>query len=171
MASLIENMITILEEEELLHEKLVELAKGKAEVIIQNDIGKLQEITASEQVIMDQVLAVEKRREECVKDISIVINRPVETITVSELADMMKGKPDIQRKLAKIHDNFGAILKNLRMLNERNSALIKESLEMIQFDINLITAMRQTPITADYDKNAGNVGMHTTGHGIFDKRQ
>lgn len=171
MASLIENMITILEEEELMHEKLIELAKEKSGVIVKNDIEGLQRITASEQVIMDQVLAAEKRREECLKDISIVINRPVSTITVTALAELMKGKPDIQRRLTKIHDNFGKILKNLKVLNERNNALIKESLDMIQFDLNLLTAMRQTPITADYDKNAGNVGMHTTGRGVFDKIQ
>ncbi len=171
MASLIENMITILEEEELLHEKLVELAKGKADIIIKNDIEGLQRITASEQTIMDAVLAAEKRREECLKDISIVINKPVDTITVTVLAELMKGKPDIQRRLTKIHDNFGGVLKKLKALNERNSALIKESLDMIQFDLNLLTAMRQTPITADYDKNAGNVGMHTTGRGVFDKIQ
>ena len=171
MASLIENMITILEEEELLHEKLVELAKGKADIIVKNDIEELQRITASEQVLMDEVLAAEKRREECLKDISIVINKPVDTITVTALAELMKGKPDIQRRLTKIHDNFGKVLKNLKTLNERNNALIKESLDMIQFDLNLLTAMRQTPITADYDKNAGNVGMHTTGRGVFDKIQ
>lgn len=171
MASLIENMITILEEEELLHEKLVELAKGKADIIVKNDIEELQRITASEQVIMDEVLAAEKRREECLKDIGIVINKPVDTITVTALAELMKGKPDIQRRLTKIHDNFGKVLKNLKSLNERNNALIKESLDMIQFDLNLLTAMRQTPITADYDKNAGNVGMHTTGRGVFDKIQ
>lgn len=171
MASLIENMITILEEEELLHEKLIELAKEKSGIIIKNDIEGLQRITALEQTIMDSVLAAEKRREECVKDISIVINKPVNEITVTKLSELMKGKPDIQRRLSKIHDNFGKVLSNLKVLNERNNALIKESLDMIQFDLNLLTAMRQTPITADYDKNAGNVGMHTTGRGVFDKIQ
>jgi len=56
-------------------------------------------------------------------------------------------------------------------LNERNSMLIKESLELIQFDLNLYTAMRQTPMTADYDKTANNIGMHMISHGHFDKKQ
>lgn len=171
MASLIENMITILEEEELLHEKLIEIAREKTDVILNNDIVRLEELTSSEKAIMEEVLSAEKRREECVKDISIVINKPAESITVTGLVEIMKGKPDIQKRLAKIHDNFGRVLKDLKILNERNSALIQESLELIEFDYNLLTAMRQTPLTADYDKNGGNVGMHTTGRGIFDTKQ
>lgn len=171
MASLIENMIGILEEEELLHEQLVGLAKEKTEVIVRNDVDALQKLTAREQAIVEQIIPLEKKREECTRDISIVINKPISEITVKNLIDMMKGKPDIQNRLAKIHDNFNRILRDLKLLNERNNVLIQESLELIRFDMNLLTAMRQTPLTADYDKNAANVGMHSTGRGFFDKKQ
>ncbi|MBO5228900.1 MAG: flagellar protein FlgN [Lachnospiraceae bacterium] len=173
MASLIENMITILEEEELLHEQLIEIAREKTGIIIKNDVDALQQLTVKEQNIMEQILPLEKKREECTKDISIVLNKPFEGITVRLLIDMMEGKPEIQKRLANIHDNFMNVLKDLRTLNERNSMLIKESLDLIQFDLNLYTAMRQTPMTADYDKSANNVGMHmiSNSHGHFDKKQ
>ncbi len=176
MASLIENMITILEEEELLHEQLIEIAREKTGVIIRNDVDMLQKLTVREQDIMELILPLEKKREECAKDISVVINKPLESITVRLLIDMMNGKPDIQKRLADIHDNFMNVLKNLQVLNERNSMLIKESLDLIQFDLNLYAAMRQTPMTADYDKTANNVGTHMIGNGssgysYFDRKQ
>ncbi|MBQ9764912.1 MAG: flagellar protein FlgN [Lachnospiraceae bacterium] len=171
MASLIENMISILEEEELLYEQLLGLGTEKTEVIIRNDIERLQQITAKEQEIVEQVLPVEKRRAECIKDMSIVISKPEEEITVKVLMDMMKGKPEIQDRLARIHDKFGALIRNLRLLNERNNALIRETLDIIQFELNLNTALRQTPMTADYDRSAQNTGMHMSGRGYFDIKQ
>ena len=171
MASLIENMIFVLEEEELLYEKLIALGREKTEVIIRNDIENLQKLTEKEQAIIEQVLPIEKKRLECIKDMSIVVNKPEDKITVTLLMDMMKGKPEIQQRLARIHDKFGGLIRSLHSLNERNNSLIREQLDMIQFELNLHTAMRQTPMTADYDKTAQNVGMHMTGRGFFDMKQ
>jgi hypothetical protein len=60
----------------------------------------------------------------------------------------------------------------MMIINSNNRELIQQSLEMVEFDMNLIQAMRQAPETADYNKgaySAGNImGMNKGG---FDAKQ
>ena len=58
MASLIENLIWTLEEENQEYKKLLELAKEKTSVIIQGDVAKLNEMTAREQEHTDRLAAL-----------------------------------------------------------------------------------------------------------------
>ena len=52
MASLVENLIDLLEQENSEYEKLLELSMKKTPVIIEGDISKLEEITDEEQIIV-----------------------------------------------------------------------------------------------------------------------
>ncbi len=83
MASLVENLISVLEQENTEYEALLELSRKKTPVIVQGDIVRLQEITDEEQNIIDRIYNLEMKREGHVRDIADVINRDVKT-----------GKPD-----------------------------------------------------------------------------
>ena len=51
MASLMDNLVEVLEEENTQYKRLVELSKNKKEAIIKADIAELEEITGMEQDI------------------------------------------------------------------------------------------------------------------------
>ena len=55
MASLMENLMDVLEEEGGYYDALLELSMKKTEVIVSNDIPALQQITEQEQLLVDQV--------------------------------------------------------------------------------------------------------------------
>ena len=48
--------------------------------------------------------------------------------------------------------------------------LLKQALEMVEFDLTLLKSMRQAPETANYDKNAYNTG-DILGSSGFDAKQ
>ena len=58
----------------------------------------------------------------------------------------------------------------MAQLNTQNQALIKQSLEMVEFDLTLLKSMRQAPETANYNKNACNTG-DLLGSSGFDAKQ
>ena len=62
MASLIENLISVLEQENSEYEVLLELSRKKTPVIVKGDIERLQEITDEEQNIIDRIHALEGRQ-------------------------------------------------------------------------------------------------------------
>jgi hypothetical protein len=62
-------------------------------------------------------------------------------------------------------------VNNIRMINGQNAELIKQSLEMVTFDLNLVQAMKQAPETANYNKGAINAGDTLGTAGSFDAKQ
>lgn len=164
MASLIEELVSVLENENTHYEELMEIAKDKTNIIVQGDLANLQEVTSKEQSIVDKITSLEKKRLEVIKDIATVVNTEPESITIKEVVEMLKGRPEEQNKLALIHDRLQKTLNYLASINEMNQNLIQESLEMVNFNINLINSIRQAPETANYTKGAytkgsmGNLG-------------
>ena len=63
-------------------------------------------------------------------------------------------------------------MHQIHRINEQNVELIKHSLEMVNFDLQMIKAMREAPQTANYGRSAMNTGgtLGTTTDG-FDAKQ
>ena len=172
MASLIEEFIDVLEKEHSEYVKLLKLSKDKTPVIVKNDIGELQKITDEEQVVVEQITHLEKRRVEVLNDIATVINKDVNTLKIPTLLGILEKQPKEHGRLNEVHRKLKTVLSDMKMTNERNRVLIEQSLELIQFDVNLLQSMKQAPETGNYNKNAYNAGMALgAGSGGFDAKQ
>lgn len=158
MASLMENLIDILEEENTEYVALTEKAERKKDVIIKGDIEKLQQITDEEQIILDRVTSLEKKREEVTRDVASVLNRDVNTLKLIDLIQMLAVRPVEQQKLQAIHEKLGGTVRNMMRLNEQNRELLQNALELVEFDVNLIQSFKAAPETANYNKGAYNAG-------------
>lgn len=172
MASLIDELIQTLEKENVAYQELHELSAQKTDIIVKGDIQALNDIVEKEQILMtNKVQPLEKKRQECTRDIATVISRKPEDLTLSKLTELMVGQPEAQRRLGEIHDKLHETMKRMKKVNDMNKVLLKESLELVEFDINLFNSVRQAPLTANYDKNAYNVGEHMQASGAFDRSQ
>ena len=58
----------------------------------------------------------------------------------------------------------------MQKINELNSQLLAQAIELAEFDITLFKSMRQAPETANYDRNAYNTG-DILGSSGFDAKQ
>lgn len=172
MASLMENLLEVLKKENSEYEILLELSKKKTPVIIRGDIVELQKITEEEQNVVGRINRIAASREQILADIANVINKDVKTLKLSNLIHLLVKQPKEQEALSILHDNLKTTLGNMEKVNNQNRDLLKHSLEMIEFDLNLIQSLKQAPETADYNKGAYNTG-NTIGanQGGFDARQ
>lgn len=172
MASLMENLMDILEKENTEYEALLELSKKKTPIIIKGDIAALQQITDEEQLVVDKVVLLDRKREEVMKDIANVVNKDVESLKLNQIVLMLEPRPQEQKRLAKARDALHTSVHNLAKVNEMNSALIKQSLELVEFDMNLIKSMNSSPETAEYNRAATvNGGYSANVRGSFDAKQ
>lgn len=172
MASLIENLISVLEQENSEYEILLELSRKKTPVIIKGDIERLQEITDEEQNVIDRISHLEKKREEHVRDIADVINKDVEQLKLENLVRMLERSPKEQKQLSDVHDKLRVTLSQMRNVNAQNKELLEEALGMVEFDLNLLQAMKRAPETANYNKGAYSAGsVIGSNTGSFDARQ
>lgn len=172
MASLMENLIEVLNKQYTEYERLLVLSEQKTPVIVKGDLENLAKITDEEQNVVAIVNQYDKEREEVMKDIANVINKDVEGLKINDLARMLSSRPEEQRMLTEIQDKLRSVAVRMKRVNEQNKELLENSLEMIAFDMNLLQAMKQAPETANYNRGAYNVGT-TMGDlpGKFDAKQ
>ncbi|MGN0325444.1 MAG: flagellar protein FlgN [Lachnospiraceae bacterium] len=172
MASLMENIIMILNQEDEAYKELVKLSELKTPVIIKGDLPELNRITEEEQVIVERIQKFEKDRIQTMKDIADVTNHASEELKIIDLINMMASRPEEQGQLREIHDKLKMTLGNMTIVNERNRDLLKSSLEMVQFEMTLLQSMKQAPETADYNRGAYNTGsIMGSGTKRFDAKQ
>ena len=172
MASLMENLIAVLEQESSEYEGLLELSQKKTPVIVSGNLEQLQKITDDEQKLVGRISHLEKKRTEVTADIANVLNRDVNTLKLTNLIDMLAARPVEQAKLAEAHDRLQTAVRGLQRTNEQNRELLANALEMVEFEMNLLQAVKAAPETANYTRGAYNTGdtMGVPGGG-FDAKQ
>ena len=171
MASLIENLITILEQESSEYEKLLGLSMKKTPVIVAGDLVNLQQITDEEQIVAGRINHLDGKRNEVIKDIANVMNKDVNTLKLVNLIEMLESRPQESNRLAAVHDKLKEVVGNMKRVNEHNRELIANAMELVEFDMNMIQAMKSAPETANYNKGAYSAGnLMGTDRGGFDAK-
>ena len=138
MASLIEELIMVLGDEEKVYAEIIPVAEEKTRVIVNNDLQSLNSITEEEQALIGRISKLEKKRQEVIRNIGIVMNKKESELNFITIIDLLKGQEKEQEELRKLHDRLKRTIDALKLINERNQMLIKQSIEMIDFDINLM---------------------------------
>lgn len=171
MASMIEELISVMRKEEAVYRELIPVAEEKTRIIIKNDLQALQDITEKEQLVVERINSLERRREEVIVNIGTVLGRNPSTLTMKLLVKLLSKQPEEQKALSEIHDLILTTVKKLVVINERNQALIQQSLEMIEFNMNLIQSTRMSPGINNYTRGASETVILPNGTGTFDTRQ
>lgn len=172
VASLVEELIGVLKEEEKIYRSLAEQGEKKRQVIIDADIQELDKITDIEQSAGDDLLAMSNKQISLLGDIANVLGRSddEDKMTVTKLIGYLGSQPDIQAELTAARDNLLNAASELEKINDLNSQLLAQAMELAEFDITLFKSMRQAPETANYNKNAYNTG-DILGSSGFDAKQ
>ena len=170
MASLIKDLIKILEEETGCYELLREMADNKKDVIIKGDLPSLQDMTQREQEMAGQLLRLEKKRIAVIEDISLVTNQDKDTLTISKLIELLKAQPE-HKELQEASDRLIAAVVPLKEANKINEALIKQSLDFVDFTMNAIQSSKQPVANNNYGKSRGYGNGAFGGKSFFDSKQ
>ena len=166
MASLMENLIDVLDRESTEYEALLQLSQRKTPIIAGGDLAELQKITDEEQELVSRIHNLDKQRA------GVTANRDVNDLKLPNLITMLSARPAEQQALADSHDRLQAAVRGLKRVNEQNSELLNSALEMVEFEMNLLQASKAAPETANYNRGAYNAGntMGVIDHG-FDAKQ
>lgn len=170
MASLMEDLLDVLGKEEKQYQDLARLGKRKREVVIKADIAALTEITEEEQDVASVLQNLAKKRTRVLNDMATVLGKDPKEITITKMIGYLDGQPEEQKKLSEQRDRLLEAGTQMAAINQQNETLLKQALEMVEFDLTLLKSMRQAPETANYNRNAYNTGDLLGGSG-FDAKQ
>ena len=170
MASLMDNLLDVLNEEESQYRELINLSNEKKDVLIKADIERLQQITEAEQNITDDLHNLEVKRRSVISDMAVVLRRNEEELTVEKMIEILDKQPEEREKLAEVRKRLRETLDEMIRVNTQNQILIKQAMEMVEFDLTLFRSMRQAPETANYGRDAESTG-DLLGRSGFDAKQ
>lgn len=172
MASLMENLMDILEQENIEYKALLDLSMKKTRVIVSNDVVQLSAITEEEQKQVDRINALDRKRAVAMQDIANVMNMDVQTLKLGKLIDMLAGRPAEQRRLTEVKDALHETTQHMARINAQNKELIENALELVEFDLNLVRGLKAAPETAEYNRGAISAGnLMGVPSGRFDAKQ
>ncbi len=165
-----EELLEVLGREESQYEELIELGGVKRDAVIHANIAQLDEVTEKEQEAASALLNLSHKRSQVLRDMATVLGKDADEMTVNKMVGYLESQPEEQRKLIEKRDRLLDAGARMQAVNRQNEELLKQAMEMVEFDMTLLRSMRQAPETANYDKTANNTG-DLLGGGAFDAKQ
>jgi len=155
-------LIDILQNQLALYEELLEMSRQKKVFLIKNNIEAIRHITARESSLISKLQNFEREREKAVSELAGRLRVPPRGLTLSEIVDRMNNSP-ARNQLADLRMRLRAGMDELKLLNEQNKALINQSLEYIDFTMNLLRSSVSGPIYAGAEEIHGQVFFDARG--------
>ena len=163
----VEGLTTILKQETESYEKLGVLAEQKRQIIIDRDLDALEKSANEEQELSDELKKLERQRINILK----TFTDDADTIpTVSDVIGALDGKSAENAALREARDSILAAAGQVQFLNSQNEILLRQAMEMVEFDLTLFKSLRQAPESGNYGKDAYSTGDLLPSGG-FDAKQ
>ena len=169
MASLINELIEVLDEELEVYKKLNDIADKKTTFLITDDLEELKNITEKEQILVCKITKKEDRRQRIVKDICLVLNKNIEELTITNLINTIDKENEETKKLLNLKKCLEDEVTSLKEKNEMNKKLINQSLDIINFSVTALQSTNQQPQTANYVQE-GQVANLNSSSTVFDAK-
>lgn len=160
----VEQLIQALNKEYEIYERVLEIAEKKKRIIIEGKIKDLDDITSKEQTMIISIGKLENIRTAILKNIAYELSLD-KAENISKLIQHLD-EENKERVLA-IKDKFNDILETIKDKNELNNKLIKQSLEYIEFNKNLLTSLENQGST--YGSGAQEKDVNTKKN-LFDAK-
>lgn len=128
------------------HQELIELGKLKQKAIIQNDSTSLTKLMSAENRLLKQITEAETLRGEAVSD--FLKDKGIRSqldLTVTELSRLVFD-PTEKQELLEIRDQLLHTAEELKKQNEATRQLIEQSLQFIDYSLNLIVGVDEDVI-------------------------
>ena len=138
-AGLTRQLTEILSQENDIYDTLSKVSNNKTDLIVGGKVSELESIVKIEQSLIMKISRLESEREKIVEKLCNLLDIKPREITISELAKKL-GQAESEQLTACQKDMVAKINK-LKDVNDLNSKLIKNSLEFIDFSINMMTSI------------------------------
>ncbi len=165
MAGMINDLISMLNNQAQTYEELYGLSLEKKDAIVKDNLEELQKITDLENILVSQHQRVEKKRALLMGDIAIVLGRKEKELSLATLIELMEGQNE-HEELIRVRARMRDALDKLAKSNEINSMLIQTSLEYIDYSLNVM----QSSINQEFTSYSVQGGKLKEDGNLFDMR-
>lgn len=149
-----------------LYGQLLETAEHKTPVLVANDIERLNAILTKERKLVQQAEELELRR---IMLTNTYFSRLSLRLRSGKLSDMIRtvNHPEEKQQLIVIQSELAARLAELQRRNDHNQQLIRQSLDFIEYSLELVVDSPGEDFTYRHPMNRLGRGPRA---GLFDTR-
>ncbi len=141
-----DKLIALLAELSELCQGLLELSKQKREFLIAGQAQKLEAVTRQEEVLILRIGKLEVLREKVLQEIAAAHQLNTQGLTISQLRQL--ADEEVANKIKEFEQVFSSITNELVPLNQLNTQLIQQSLNFVNYNINLLAQTQTGPTYA-----------------------
>ncbi len=163
MTKSVEQLILTLEKESEIYREILEISTKKREAIRGNQIENLEALAGHEQALVVTLFKLEELREK-VLDLILRELKIDHIDNVTQLAQFLL--PEERQKVLSAKDELIVLVKNTVDENRFNNRMIEDKLELIEFNIGMLTQVSDD--SGKYDRKAVNDAYERKN--IFDAR-
>lgn len=138
MKILVEELRDVLVEELKAYNEMLELTVKKTEIISSGQINDLDSITHLENSLIMRLGKLDDRREKVANNIQRQLGIKGD-LSITDILSHIDDADEVKQEVEDITKKFSQLLDVLKEKNDLNSLLIKDTLEYIELNINLLT--------------------------------
>ena len=153
-----EELKELLEKELIALKKLETIAFEKTDIIVNNQVEKLEELIKEEEDLINEIGLLEVARMQLLDTWGVAVDTPLSNVIEKVL--------EYKEELVHISNSMSEILEKLNIRNNLNNDLIRENLDWIDFNMNLIAGIEQPTSYGKDNKDNLKAG----GNSIFDRK-
>lgn len=146
-----------------IHEDYVKLSNQKTDILIEGDITALQKLLVNERKLTNKIEIIEAERLEAVDQWFMAKGLNEADQTITNLLHLLTNGPDKQL-LAQTTNKLSETLEKLKEQEALNQSLIRQSMQFVQFSIDVISP---TIKNMNYGKTAKT---QQTKRSVFDSK-
>ncbi len=136
-----ERLLMALDKECEIYDELYTLSQKKQRDIIDGHIEKLELATKREQTLIASLMKLEDIRDSLISDIA----KKHRLNKIETLDDIMTCIPlKYQSSIRDVRKRLFGVMSNVKKVNTENGSLIEQSLDIIEFNMNLMTNFGDT---------------------------
>lgn len=153
----IDNLNKVLDYEDRLYRKLLEIADEKTGTVVKGDLEGLQTLVGREKKLVEELGKLKDVREQILEQIAVSVQKTPAELTLDHIISLLP--PEKTQKLTRLKNSLKETVSQLTVKNELNQKLIQNALDYVDFSLNLLT--QPAPQMTQY----GRKGKETTGKG------
>jgi flagellar biosynthesis/type III secretory pathway chaperone len=163
----IEGLIETMDKLVQVHLLMLDLSEQKTDILVQNQVDKLNKIVNKESNLIKQIVHLEQQRIEDISEFLLQKGyKPNAKITIEDLIKLVV-KAEEKKSLADKQKQLLVAIDKLRQLNQLNQKLIEQSLSFLEFSIDLILGPSEDNVVY---QNPVQQNQGIKRNGIFDSR-
>lgn len=148
-----EKIIEIIKKEHEYYKGLLQLSNKKKAIVVEGKVAELEKIVKVEQNLIFDLGQLEKFREQELLKLCQTLQLGSKT-TISELAKQLPQQH--AQQFLELQAQLSNTINELQNINEINGQLIQQSLEYIEYSVNMLTSVGPTNSLYDDIKSTGH---------------